>query len=241
MKISIITASYNRKDFLLQCIKSVQALKNSPLDIELEHIIYDDASTDGTEEIFSESIPNTIYLKGDENHGSSYGRNVAIEKAIGEYIFVLDSDDIILQRTIFNFAKQALENKEIDWFISDFLRVDENLSYSIGNDYYAWEFKSKKEILNAIFKGENFIQHNVFFKKELFIKVGGYDSSIKIAEDLDLFIRFLLNNSMPNVVTFNSHLHRDHKKNLSLGIDQNKHKEYALMLLDKYKNEFNNI
>ncbi|MFS8130663.1 MAG: glycosyltransferase [Candidatus Dojkabacteria bacterium] len=236
MKVSIITSTYNRKNFLEECIKSVQSLKCEPLDIEIEHIVYDDASTDGTDELFtSNKYSNTTYIRGESNKGPAEGRNIAIKKATGDYIFVLDSDDIILQRTIHNFVSVAIENPTTDWFISGFLRVDEKLTYSIGNDYYGWRFSSIENMLDSVFKGEHFIQHNVFFKKELFTKVGGYNSEMRMAEDLDLFVRFLLNKSMPKNIDSISHLHRIHGGNLSAGKDLESHKKDAQIIYSRYK------
>lgn len=234
MKVSIITASYNRKEYLKENIESILALKNDPLDIEVEHIIYDDASSDGTKELVS-GYKSIKYIREEENKGPSYGRNKAIEQATGEYIFVLDSDDVVLQRTIYHFVKAAIDNPKIEWFICDFLRVDSELKYKFQDDYYAWQFDNTKTMLDSIFNGATFIQHNVFFKKELFDKVGGYSVDRKVAEDLDLFTRFLLNNSLPLTLPITSHLHRMHSSNLSIGIDKEKHLADVKLIFEKYK------
>src|SRR5579863_10072915 len=110
MKISIITTTFNRKGLIKETIESVRRSLPYPLSFEWEHIIYDDASTDDTSELFKNSLPNTVYIQGTENKGPSYGRNRAVEIAMGEYIFLLDSDDIVLQRTLYNFVLAALAN-----------------------------------------------------------------------------------------------------------------------------------
>jgi glycosyltransferase involved in cell wall biosynthesis len=237
MKISVITTTYNRKDFLQQTIESVHRSALGPLDIDLEHIIYDDASTDGTETLFEHPLPHIKYIRGAENKGQSYGRNRAIEQAHGDYIFLIDSDDVILGRCLHNFALSAEMHPETAWFISGFLQSDEHLAYMIGKDYFPWNFEDVDSYLKAIFRGEHFIQSNVFFKKQTFHEVGGFDESMRMSEDIDLFIRFLLAGHMPRYCGFNSHIHRHHGKNLSEKVTVETHKEHIKSLLFKYETE----
>jgi len=238
MEISVITTTFNRINFLQECIASFFASVLVPLEEEfkLEYIIYDDASTDGTELLFQENkFPGVKYIREEINKGPSYGRNRAIGEAQGDYIFVIDSDDVMLQRTIYNFARNIKKYPDTDWFISDFLRVDADLKYMKENDYYGWEFDSPGSMLSSIFKNEHFIQHNVCFKRKLFLKAGGYNEQMRMAEDLDLYVRFLLNNSMPKYCGFISHLHRMHDGNLSAAIDLEANKKYTKLIQDRYR------
>ncbi len=140
----------------------------------------------------------------------------------------------MLQRTLYYFVQAARKSPETDWFVSDFLHVDDELRYIIGDDYYGWNFKDAKAVLTAIFEGNHFIQSNVFFKKKLFTDVGGFDESMRMSEDLDLYIRFLLRGSMPQYLSFISHLHRFHTSNLSKDIDVKKHLTHVEGLRNKY-------
>ncbi|MBK5373264.1 glycosyltransferase [Pseudomonas sp. TH43] len=238
MKISIITTTYNCKDYIEDCINSVQMLRLEPLAIKVEHVIYDDASTDGTREVIESKMrPDITFIGGIYNVGPSAGRNIAIQRSSGDFIFVLDGDDLILQRTIYNFAQTALEHKDTKWFVSGFICVDSNLRYKSNYDYYAWQFKSKLDLLAAIFRGSHYIQHSVLFKKELFQKVGGYLEHLKMAEDLDLFVRFILSGAMPVYLNSISHLHRFHESNLSAGIDKHTHALHAAEIQDRYKSQ----
>lgn len=236
MKISIITPTYNRKHFLSDAIKSVLATQLQPLtDVAWEYIIYDDGSTDGTEKLFEFATDSRIkYIRNGKNNGQSFAKNEAVKMATGDYIFFLDSDDILLSRTLYNFASQAKKYPEAEWFTADFLRVDNSLRYVAGEDYFGWDFSTKQKMLEAIFNGEHFIQGNVFFKKQLFLEVGMFDSSMRMAEDLDLYIRFLKKAGLPKRGDFISHLHRNHTENISAGITSEKHKLDAERLRKKY-------
>ncbi len=89
--ISVVIPSYNRKDKLPACMESV--LGQSYGNIEL--IVVDDASTDGTQELFREmSEPRVVYLRYEENRGACHARNYGAERASGELIAFQDSDDI---------------------------------------------------------------------------------------------------------------------------------------------------
>ena len=237
MKISIITPTYNRKDLLAETMKSVQAMTLIPLKgVEWEHIVYDDASTDGTQELFKgSSFPNTRYIRSDKNQGQSKTKNDAVMEATGEYIFFLDSDDIILSRTLYNFAVKALESPDAGWFIADFLRVDGSLRYIIGQDYFGWKFKDTNEMIDAIFKGEHFMQYCFMMKKSVFIEAGMCDPKLKMAQDIDLCLRVLMKGYMPVRCDFISHLHRFHESNMSNGSTMETHMKDMAMLKKKYE------
>lgn len=243
MKISVITTTYNRAELLLKtcdCLhKSVLAPAN---DLEFEHIIYDDGSTDATRTLINEaSFPNTKLIAEASNRGQSYGRNQAIKMATGDYIFTLDSDDIVLQRTIFNFYKAIKANPSSKWFIADFVRVDKDLSYMPGEDVYGWDFNSTTEIIKAVLAGEHFNQGNVLFTRELAGEVGGYDENLRMGEDIDLYLRFLLAGQMPVYMNFISHLHRIHSGNTSAAASVQTHKLQMLELKEKYKSQLTNL
>lgn len=97
MTISLIIPVYNVKPYLRRCLDSVaeQDTKDGTLDV----IIIDDASTDGSREIVHEYCvknPAWLMISHGENKGLSAARNSGIDKAIGDYITFLDSDDKLL-------------------------------------------------------------------------------------------------------------------------------------------------
>ena len=89
--ISVIIPTYNRKDKLMKCIESVlgQSYRN------IEVLVVDDASTDGTEELFREFWDSRLrYLRYSTNQGACYARNYGAERAKGELLAYQDSDDV---------------------------------------------------------------------------------------------------------------------------------------------------
>lgn len=88
--ISVVIPTYNRKEKLSDCIQSVlaQSYRN------IEVLVVDDASSDGTEEIFQNvSDPRLLYFRYETNRGACYARNYGAERAKGEFLAFQDSDD----------------------------------------------------------------------------------------------------------------------------------------------------
>ncbi len=93
-KVSIIVPAYNVENYIKDCISSI--FQNKLLDFEV--IIINDGSTDGTlNEITrqKEYFGNRIKILNQENKGLSVTRNIGVEKAEGQYIYFMDSDDYL--------------------------------------------------------------------------------------------------------------------------------------------------
>lgn len=89
--ISVIIPTYNRKEKLPKCIESVlgQSYRN------IEVLVVDDASADGTEELFKEIRDSRLrYLRYETNQGACYARNYGARRAKGELLAYQDSDDV---------------------------------------------------------------------------------------------------------------------------------------------------
>ena len=88
--ISVVIPCYNRRDKLPACLLSVLG-QSYP---HIEVIVVDDASTDGTEELFTAlSDPRVKYFRYEQNRGACYARNYGAERATGELLAFQDSDD----------------------------------------------------------------------------------------------------------------------------------------------------
>lgn len=92
VNISVLVPVYNVEPYLAQCLESIcsQTLR------ELEVVCVDDASTDGSLSIlreFAERDPRVKVVQAPENGGLSRSRNLAMNHAVGEYLFLVDSDD----------------------------------------------------------------------------------------------------------------------------------------------------
>ena len=120
-KVSIIVPIYNGENYIRKCVDSI--LNQEYKDFEV--FLVDDKSADDSFSIMKEYELNdkrvtAIHL--DKNIGVSSSRNVALDKATGEYIQFVDIDDYILRDATKNFVR-AIEKSDADMVISHFYRV----------------------------------------------------------------------------------------------------------------------
>ncbi len=88
--VSVIIPTYNRRAYVQEAIDSVLAQTYTDYEI----IVIDDGSTDGTGEALRERYGDKIIYEWQENQGLSAARNRGIESSRGQYIALLDSDDL---------------------------------------------------------------------------------------------------------------------------------------------------
>lgn len=99
MKLSVITPVYNRADCIGRCIESVSCNIARHPDVEVEHIIVDDGSSDNTPAIVEDCarrLPHLRFVRSDSNRGPNAARNAAVNVSTGQWCVILDSDDFFV-------------------------------------------------------------------------------------------------------------------------------------------------
>ena len=122
-KISIIIPVYNVELYLEECLNSII---NQPLK-EIEIICINDGSTDNSLNILNKYAKKDKRIKivNQENKGVSYARNAGLEKAIGEYVMFIDSDDYIQPNTLHTlYSKIKMQNADLLVFGGDIFPDD---------------------------------------------------------------------------------------------------------------------
>lgn len=117
MKYSLITPVYNRADCIARCLDSV--VHNLCHGVDLEHIVVDDGSTDGTGDIIADyaaRYPHLSHLSFPANRGTNAARNAAIEAATGDYCILLDSDDQLVNDAILYIDETVAGHPEYRYF-----------------------------------------------------------------------------------------------------------------------------
>ena len=95
--ISIIIINWNTKDLLLNCLKSI---KDREAKYEMEIIVVDNASTDGSPEAVKSQFPNVKLIVNNNNLGFAKGNNIGIEASSGRYVYLANSDIVIKEGCI---------------------------------------------------------------------------------------------------------------------------------------------
>ena len=150
IKISVIVPVYNVKSYIAECLESLVRQSVS----EIEVIIVDDGSTDGSGEIAQEYADKYDYFRliRQENGGLSAARNTGIEHANGEYIYFLDSDDYLTDHALETLYDIASE-KQLD--------VLKFVAYSFSDEESEPEWSDDykyKGIYDGVYSGQEILQ-----------------------------------------------------------------------------------
>lgn len=96
-QLTVVIVTYNAKPYLLKCLESVSKASDG---IDVEVFVVDNASTDGSEEAVRSAYPNVDYICSKENLGFAKANNIAIRKASGKYLLLLNPDVFISEDTL---------------------------------------------------------------------------------------------------------------------------------------------
>ena len=117
-----------------------------------------------------------------ENKGISGNTNAALELATGNYIALLDHDDLLPKFSLYEIVKCINKNPDVD-----FIYTDEDKFEELGGKRYDPYFKS--DFAPDTLRANNFICHFSIFKKELMNELGGFRSEFDGAQDYDIILR----------------------------------------------------
>lgn len=182
MKVSIITVVWNNKDTIRDAIESV--LNQTYKDIE--YIIVDGASSDGTIEIIQNYGDKITKFVSEPDNGLYDAMNKGIRLATGDVVGILNSDDCYIDEFVIEKIVKIFEEKEVDSVFADLVYVKpDNLENIVR--YY----DSSKGFPNK-FQYALYPAHPTFFvKRWVYEKYGLFKTDYKIAADFDLMARFL--------------------------------------------------
>ena len=179
---SIVVPTYETPEtFLRQMIESV--LGQTFCRVEL--CIADGSSSDNVEKIVSEYAKNdrrVKYQRLSENKGISENTNAGLQMATGDYIGLLDHDDILELHALYEMRMAIAKNPEADVIYTD----EDKVSFDLQH-YFEPHFKP--DFNPDLLRSNNYICHFLVMKKELLDQVGGFRSEYDGAQDFDLVLR----------------------------------------------------
>lgn len=183
LKVTVYISTCNRLEKLKRAVNSV--LSQSYDNIEL--IISDDASNDGTEEYASNLVKDmrgVKYLRNERNEGACVTRNAAIKNATGYYITGLDDDDEFECDRIEHFVREWDDRYSFicSDFFDEYSNGERKKHYNIGKDFIG-DF-------NAICL-ENLASNQIFTIKDRLVKIGGFRVDVKKLQDWDTWIKMV--------------------------------------------------
>lgn len=184
--VSVIIPTYNRRKKLARAIDS--ALSQSYKNIQV--IVIDDGSTDGTRELVLDRYHDEIlYIGLSRNFGGNYARNQGVKHAEGEYLAFLDSDDEWLPsklecqlRYIKSKGVKGVCTSHISFFEDSDKSIDGKCFISEGYVSFS-DFLLNKKILAA---GSSFL-----VSKETLVEIGAFDERLNRYQDRELISRYI--------------------------------------------------
>ena len=224
--ISLLIPCYNASQYIQKFIFHLEALKLHFTEI----IFYDDASTDNTLEILNQSGYKVI--KGLINKGPGYSRNRLAEIATSNYIHFHDIDDEFDIEFNSFISATIVANKDVavadaDWINAKTKQLEIKWRYStieLPKDTLAYLISNPLGVINTI------------YKKEQFLKIGGFNENLNCWEDSDLHVKLAYHKK--SFFVYGKVVAYSLRHNDGISQDQNKCWECRFQFLKTYLNTF---
>ena len=183
MKVSIITSCFNRVATIRGAIESVLAQNYN----NIEFIVVDGASTDGSLEIIREYEGRISTIISEPDHGMYEAINKGIRVATGDVIGLLHSDDFFYDNGVVGRIVERMKRTHADFLYGDGLFVNPDDTNKvvrnwIGGGYRLWKVRH----------GWLPLHPTCYIRRDVMMRQGLYNESYKIAADSDLLVRYLL-------------------------------------------------
>lgn len=182
MKVSIITVVFNSKDTIEHTIESVltQNYKN------IEYIIIDGGSTDGTVDIIKKYEKRLAYWVSESDDGLYDAMNKGIRAATGDIVGILNSDDMYADSSVIEESVNIISKEKVDTCYGDLVYVDKDNTQKVIRQWKSGNF------LKDRFKRGWMPPHPTFLVRiEIYQKYGLFNTNFSIAADYELMLRFL--------------------------------------------------
>ena len=180
-RISIVTPSYNQASYIGLTVRSV-LLQGYP---DLEYIVMDGGSTDGTQEVLEPYVDQFAHYVSERDNGQSDALNKGFSRTTGEILAYLNSDDLLAPGALDFVAQYFADRPDVDVVYSHRVTVDEHnkaASYWILPPHSTY-LMSRWDLIP---------QETCFWRRRIFERSGNVDPSYRFAMDYALFARFMV-------------------------------------------------
>lgn len=182
MKVSIITTAFNSAHTIRDTLESVSGQDHD----NIEHIIIDAGSSDGTLDIVKQ-FPHVSRILSEKDHGIFHGMNKGLKLCTGDVICFLNSDDWYPQKDVISQVVNILSKNKVQVVYGDLQYVDR-----ININKIARTWRSGKFSRNALYYGWMPPHPTFFALKEVYDEVGIFNTTLRNAADYELMLRVLL-------------------------------------------------
>jgi glycosyltransferase involved in cell wall biosynthesis len=180
-KITLLMPSYNQVSYLESAIKSVLG-QHYP---NLEFMIFDGGSTDGSRDIIQQYVHDVYYWQSQPDKGQSDALIQGFSRASGDLLGWLNSDDVLLPGALHKVARASQEFPQGGLFAGNLVWIDHNDRI----------LRCKRHPPQANFFARRGVfvisQPGSFFKHDDYLAVGGLNANLRFVMDADLYIRMM--------------------------------------------------
>jgi len=180
-KITVVTPSYNQAQFLERTINSVldQGYPN------LEYIVIDGGSTDGSQDIIRKYGSSLAYWVSEKDRGQSHAINKGFQRATGNWIAWQNSDDVYYPGAFASLARAAARHRSADLIIGNVNLID-------AEDRVLRDLCYVTPTLGSMLAEGMVLTNQVaFWRRDMHARIGWLDESLSCAFDYDWFLRVL--------------------------------------------------
>jgi glycosyltransferase involved in cell wall biosynthesis len=222
-KISIITPSFNQAKFLEKTILSVLN-QNYP---NLEYIIVDGGSTDGSVEIIKKYEDKLKWWVSEKDNGQADAINKGLRRATGTWVTWQNSDDIYFKNVLNDLSLAIKKNPEATFIIADIFLIDDQDRIIRDINYVKPTYKS------VLVEGMVLTNQSAFWLRDIHNKIGFLDEQYKYSFDYEWFLRLLKHAKAKHVnkIWGGFRLHSDSKTSLFAS----KFKKETAIIQNNYK------
>jgi len=180
MKLSVITPSLNQARYLGDCLDSVRAAAVQAAPHEIEHIVIDGGSNDGTVELLR--AREDIRWISEKDLGQSHAINKGLTMATGDILAYLCADDLYEPGAVREIFRAFAENPDADLVYADF--------YFLEGDSGRKRLKSAASFRPGKLRQRNPLgQPAVWWRRRIYEKFGGFDESLHFCMDHEYWLR----------------------------------------------------
>jgi len=184
MKVSIVTIVYNNCACIADCIRSVQ----SQTYYDIEHIVIDGDSTDGTQEQIAPFRDRLAYYVSEKDNGLYDALNKGIRQATGDIIGILHSDDLYYETDTIQKIVDTFMNSDADIVYAHGLYVEQKNIVKVKRVFPSKPFRERYLPLGWVP-----LHTTMYVRREVYDNYGLYDTQYDIASDYEITLRWLTN------------------------------------------------
>ncbi|MEM7792004.1 MAG: glycosyltransferase family 2 protein [Verrucomicrobiota bacterium] len=186
MLVSIITVSYNSAATIASTVNSVLTQKG----VELEYIVVDGASNDGTVDLIRSYGNRINKFVSEPDNGIYDAMNKGLSLATGEFVGILNSDDFYAHSSVLENVVKSFDDPELDCVYGDLDYVDAENTERVVR---AWRSKPYEE--GVFLRGWHPPHPTFFIRRRVYEALGGFNLGLRIAADYEFMLRVLERNN----------------------------------------------